>query len=138
MRMPDFKRLDKQNFKPEDQQLIELLAFTINNDMEVLYNALKRRVSLKDNIFCTVKDVQVVVTSGGIPKNTASIRLEEPTMRVLGCQVIRAINQDNVTTYPNSAPFVSFTQNSSVVNINHVTGLQADTNYLLTIVAWGS
>jgi len=138
MRLGDFKRLEKQNFEPEFQELIEVLAYTVNNDVEVLYNVLKRKVSLKDNIFCMVKDIAIVVDSLGIPEILTQFRLEDPNMKILGCQVLKVINQDNTLTYPTSAPFISFTQNSGVITINHITGLHADTNYLVTIVGWGN
>lgn len=137
MKIPGFKRLDKQNFSPEYRDLIDKLSFTVNNDIEVLYNVLNRNSSLKDNIHCTVKDVEVIVDSNGIPKNTASFQLDIANMRIMGCSVLRAINEDNSSIFPTSAPFVSFSQSSNIINLNHITGLQADQTYTLTIVAWG-
>lgn len=138
MRIPTFKRIDKQNFDEQYKELIETIAFSYNNDIEVLFQVFNKNVSLKDNVFCTVKDVQVILNSNGIPKNTASFQLDNSNMRVLGCNVLKAINTKNSTTYPTSAPFLNFTQTSGIVTIDHVTGLQADQPYTLTIVAFGS
>jgi len=138
MRLPGLKRLEKQNFKDEDQDLIETLAFTINNDLDPLYEALNRKLSLKDNLFCTVKDVIIIVDANGIPKNSASFQLDNVNMRVLGCNVLKVINQTISTSYPTSSPFISFGQNSNIVNINHITGLQSDQQYLITVVAYGT
>lgn len=138
MRLPTPKRIDKQNFDEKDKDLIDTLSFTINNDTEVLFNVLNRNASLKDNIFCTVKEVQVIVDSNGLPKNTASFQLEDTNMKVLGCQVLKALNQKNSTIYPTGAPFINFSQASGIITINHVTGLQPDQTYLLTIVAYGN
>jgi len=138
MRLPNIKRIDKQNFPKQDPDFIDKLGFTLNNDMETLFNVLNRNVSLKENSFATVKEVQVIVDTNGIPKNSASFQLDISNMRVLGCEVLKAVNAKNSTTYPTGAPFISFSQASNIITINHVTGLQPDQPYNLTIVAYGS
>lgn len=138
MRIPNQKRLDKQNFDDQYGELIDTLAFTVNNDGEVVFNVLNRNVSLKDNVFCTVREVQVILDANGIPKNTASFQLDITNMRVLGCVVLKAVNAKISTTYPSGSPFLNYTQTTNIVTINHVTGLQADTPWNLTIVAFGS
>lgn len=138
MKLPNIKRIDKQNFPEQEPDFIDKLGFTLNNDMETLFNVLNRNASLKDNIFCTVKDVQVLADSDGIPQNTASFQLDNSNMRVLGCQVLKAQNVKNSAIYVTAAPFISFSQASNIISINHVTGLQAGQIYTLTIVAYGA
>jgi hypothetical protein len=138
MKLPSIKRIDKQNFDPKDKDLIEKLGFTLNNDLEVVFNGLNRNISLKDNVLCTVKDVQIIVDSDGIPQNTASFQLDIQNMRILGCQVVKAINLKNSTGYVTGAPFITFSQASNIININHITGLRAGQTYNLTIIAWGT
>lgn len=139
MKLPSFKRLDKQNFPLDFKELIDKLGFIFNSNQEPVYDVLNGKVSLKDNILCTIKDVQVMVDSDGLPKNSnSSFKLDNSNMRVLGCEVIRALNQVSSNTYPTSHPFISFSQNSGIVSINHVSGLQADQTYILTIIAWGN
>lgn len=138
MKLPNIKRIDKQNFPDQEPGFIDKLGFTLNNDMETLFNVLNNNASLKDNLFCAVKDVQVILDADGIPQNTASFKLDNANMRVLGCPVFNANNVKNSLIYPTAAPFVSFTQLSDIITIKHVTGLQAGQLWNLTIVAWGA
>lgn len=137
MKLSTFKRLDKQNFDEKDQDLIDKLAFILNNDIQGIYDALNNKLSLGDNVLCTIKDVPIVVDENGIPKNAAQFQIDKTNMRVLGCQVINAINTTNSNTYPTGAPFINFTAGTQIVTIDHVTGLQPNQNYTLTIIAWG-
>ena len=137
MKLASFKRLDKQNFDQKDQDLIDKLAFILNNDIQSLTDVLNGKVSLLDNFFCTVKDVPIVVDSNGIPKNAAQFQIDKVNMRILGCQVIKALNQTNSNAFPTGAPFISFTPGSNIVTIDHITGLQANQNYIITVVAYG-
>lgn len=137
MKLSSFKRLDKADFDEQYKDLIDKLAFILNNDIQTLYDVLNRKASLADNILCTIKDVPVTVDENGIPKNTAQFQIDNAGMRVLGCTVITATNGTNSNTYPTGAPFISFTPSANQIQINHVTGLQANNNYTLKIIAWG-
>jgi len=134
-KLATYKRLTTGDFEEEQQPLIEQLAFPINDGFNELYFAMNGRVDLKNNLFCTVKDVEITVNVSNIPTSTASFTLDK-TGKVLGCQVIYAVNQVNSASYPTSQPFVSFTQNGNTVTINHISGLQAGQRYIVRIVAY--
>lgn len=137
MKLSSFKRLDKQNFDEQYQDLIDKLGFVLNNDIQGIYDALNGKLSFGDNILCTIKDVPIVVDENGIPKNAAQFQIDKQNMRVLGCLVVKALNTTNSNTYPLGAPFVSFTPGTQLITIDHVTGLQPNQNYTLTIIAYG-
>lgn len=143
MRIPSFKRLIKTDYSngpvENEQSFIEKISFSLNNGIEALYNVLNKNVSLKDNVFCTVKTINITVDSLGNPVGNASFVLDTAmnSNRVIGIQVLAAINQVNTTTYPTGAPFVSFSQNNNNIIINNITGLQANQGYQLTLVAFG-
>lgn len=137
MKLPSFKRLIKSDYKPEFQALIELLSFSINNGIEVLYQALNRSVSLKDNIACTVKDVIIEVDSSGVPKSRTSFGLDT-SGRVIGVVVLNAVASKNPLLTPTSGVFVSFSQENRTVTINSVVGLPSDQQFTLTLVAFDS
>lgn len=137
MKLSTFKRLDKQDFDEQFKDLIDKLGFVLNNDIQSLYDALNGKLSLTDNFLCTIKEVPIVVDSNGIPKNAAQFQIDKPNMRILGCQVVNAINTRNSNTYPTGAPFINYTATTQLVTIDHVTGLQPDENYLLTVIAYG-
>lgn len=134
--MPSFKRLFKGDYDSEEQGLIDKLSSSLNYGIEVLYDALNRKLTLRDNISCTVKDVEVTVNSSGIPNSSTTFSMDI-TNKIDGLMVIRAENLTNSNTYPSGGVFVTFSQNNTTVTIIHVTGLQANNNYRLRIVAFG-
>jgi hypothetical protein len=134
-KLATYKRLTTGDFEEDQQAFVEQLAFPINDGFNELYFAMNGRVDLKNNLFCTVKDVDLKVKSDGIPINTASFSLDKDG-KVSGCQVIYAANQDNSAIYPTSQPFISFTQNGKTVTINHISGLQSNQRYIVRIVAY--
>lgn len=134
-KLKSYKRIITQDYKPEDQDMIEQLGGSVNDSFNDIYFALNNRISLVDNIFCTVRLVDVTVNSAGIPVNRTTFALNT-TFPVIGCQVISAMNQTNSAAYPTGAPFISFTQIDQALLINHITGLQPNQRYTLRIVAY--
>lgn len=130
-----FKRIFKGDYPKDQQELVERLSGSINSGFETLHNAMNRNVSISDNIACTVKKVSTKVTSAGIPTSTLSFKIDT-TGQIKGITVIRAVNLTNSTTYVNSQPFITFSQNNTTVTIDHITGLPVDNNFELTLIAW--
>jgi hypothetical protein len=135
--MPSFKRLFKSDYEADDQGLVDRLAGSLNIGIELLYDALNNRLTVKDNFAATVKDVSVTVNASGIPINTTAVALDVAGS-IMGVQVIRADNLSNATTYPSGGVFISFTQSNNSLIINHVTGLQANNTYRLKLIAWNA
>lgn len=134
-KLRSYKRLITKDFKKEDQELIEQLGGTINDSFNELYFALNGRIELTNNLYCTVRLVDVTVDANGIPTNQTTMTLNN-TQPVIGCQVIQAVNQVNTAAYPTGAPFITFTQLDQALLLNHITGLQPNTRYTLRIVAY--
>lgn len=135
MKLGNFKRIFKTDYATEVQATIEKLALTINNGFESLYNAMAKGISLSDNIACTVKKVTVKVDSSGSPLSTLSFSLDVKG-QIKGISVIRADNLTNSSTYPTSTPFITFTQNDTIVTITNIVGLPANNNFEITLIAW--
>jgi len=135
-KLSNYRRIVTNDYKDEDRDLVDRMALSINNGFDAVYFALNGRLSLKDNMLATVKDVEVIVDSTGNPTITTSFKLSTD-YQVLGCQVILAQNLTNSSTYPTGQPFISFTQNGLNVFINNITNLQAGNRYLVRIVAYG-
>lgn len=135
MRLPSFKRLFTQDYDKDDQQLVDKLSVSLNSGIESLYEAINNNLSLKDNIKCTVKNVTLQVTGAGIPKIPTSF-IQDIKGRIYGISVINAVNVTNPTSYLPSAPFITWSQNDTIVTIRHVTGLEQDFTYTLTLIAW--
>lgn len=138
MNIPSYRRLFKQDFDSKDQPLVERLSYTINIGFETLYQALSNRLSFNDNFNANVKTFQVQVDANGDPVGSNLGFSTTISGNVVGILVINARNLKDSNTYPTTAPFVSFTGSSGSIKINNITGLQANTLYSLTVIAFGS
>jgi hypothetical protein len=114
------------------------LAGTLNPGVEALYNLSNNRISLSDNIACIVKDVTVTVGSDGIPLTSTGIALGSTVQKALGSQVLLALNQTSTTVFPTAQPFITFTQNGTTFEINHIAGLPANNQFLLRVVVYAT
>lgn len=132
--MPTFRRLFKSDYDQADQAIVEKLSGPINSGIEVLYEALNNKIDFTNNFQASVRTVQVDMGPNGIPKNTPIFTLINSS-RVFGCWVLRVENLTNSSIYPTGAPFISFTQNTDRITINHITGLTADNQYSISIIA---
>jgi hypothetical protein len=135
VKLPSFKRLISTDYPKEFKQLIDLIAVSLNNGIEVLYQTLNNQITLRDNIKCTIKDITLSVDSSGKPINTISILLNTST-KVEGSQIILALNQVNSSVYVTSNPFITGSQNGNSFIINNISGLQANQQYLLRVVVY--
>jgi len=135
MKLPNFKRIFKSDYKTEFHSLIEPLSFSINNGIEVLYQTLNKAVSLKDNVACTVKEITIEVDDSGAPK-TSTVFTLDTTNRVLGITVLNAFNSKNPTITPTSGVFIGFSQENKYITINTIKGLPANQQFVLTLVAF--
>lgn len=147
MKLPNFKRLIKQDFAKDFQDLIERLASSLNVGIDTLYNVLNNNVSLNDNIFCNVREIDIQVDSAGVPVQTGTdsfgrqiktkvFNIDLPST-IQGLQVIKCENLTNTNSYPTSAIFLTYSQDGQSIFIKHVTGLQAGFIYRLRIIVWG-
>lgn len=135
-KLSSYKRIITNDYAEKDRDLIDQLSGSVNDSFNSLYFAVNGRLSLSENILCTVKDVEITVNSSGIPTFTASFTLNSNYL-VSGCQVIKAENLTNSSIYPTGQPFISFVQNGNNVIINHISNLQANSRYLVRVVAYG-
>lgn len=135
MKLPSFRRLFSSDFPNQFKQLVDTLSVSLNNGIEVLYEALDNRLTLRENLSCTVKDVTVVVDANGKPIQAVNMKLDT-TNKVEGCMVISALNQNSSTIYPSGGIFISFNQSSNILNLTNITGLQANQSYVLRVVAF--
>ena len=135
MRLPNFRRLIKSDYSKEYELLIEKLSFSINNGVEVLYQAFNKAISLKDNIACTLKDIDVEVKEDGSVKTLTSFNLDTQG-KIIGILVLNVVNTRTPSILPNSGFFVSFTQESNKILINSIKGLPPNQPFKLTLVAF--
>jgi hypothetical protein len=137
MKLPSFKSIKKTDYEAEYQKLVETLSVSLNNGIQVLYDSLNHRTSLRDNIACTIKDIEVEVNTFGIPKDTLIIKTELTT-KVEGCQIIYALNKTVAGNYVQTSggPFISYEAIQNGISVNHIAGLVANNKYLLRVVIY--
>lgn len=134
MRLPGFIRINKSDFDQQFQQLVEKLSGIINRNTEVLYELGNRKVSLRDNMLCSVKDITVQVDANGKPLNPTNAVLDVPGL-IEGVTVINA--QSNATNvFPTTQPFIVFTPKSESINIDLIKGLLPGYTWNLRIIIW--
>lgn len=132
-RLPSFRRIVEQDYPTESQELIKQLSVSLNYGIEVLYDLLNGKLTFKDNISSTLKEIDVKVDANGKPLTSTVIK-KASTERLEGLIVIRANNLTNSTIYPSAAVFISYTETVDSIIINNVTGLQANNLYRLNVL----
>lgn len=123
----DLKRLTKEDFPSTYFDLLDRLIFPLNSHMEQVRNILNSETQEFTTLSITTNDsgqpVSVVKFNSGL------------TDRLKGLMVVSAkVTSDN-TSVLTQAPFITFSQNESVITINYIAGLQANKKYDITILS---
>ncbi len=134
-KLASYKRIITNDYPAENKEFVEKIAGPINDSFNELYFATNGRLNLSENLFCTVKLIDVTVNASGVPTTSTTFTLDKQAS-VTGIQVIYAVNQTNTAIYPTGQPFISFTPISNGILINHVSGLQANQRYTIRLIAW--
>ncbi len=126
----NLKRIIKEDFPEEYQELIDKLAFAINPFLEQVSDAFNKKIN-NDNLTREVVSITVENVSGNLRtpvqfKTTLKDKL-------LGFNIIRAENLTNSSIYPTNAPFISWTINENIISVKKVTGIQDNNKYRLTL-----
>jgi hypothetical protein len=136
MKLPNFKRIYDQDYKDEFKDFVRQLSFPLNVGIEVLYEALNKKLTFRDNISCSVKDIKVIVDSSGNPTNKTIFGLDSQGAIVDGCNIIKITNDKNPSKYPIGGVFLSFIQTNEGVLVQNITGLTAGESYTIRIIAY--
>lgn len=137
MKLPNFKKIFKNDYEEDFQDLVEQLAEAVNYNFERLFNVLNNRASFGDNLYGQLKEFTVTVGTDGIPLETTSYQSTLNPARPVGALVLDLINETNPNSYPTSAPFITYSESSGTVTINHITGLIANNKYKIKIFFLG-
>lgn len=130
-RPPDFKRISKEDFASENQELVGKLAFIINSFHEQVRSALNKSLNT-DNLAQEIKELTFTTNESSQPLNNLVFK-SGLLSNVVGINVIRLEITSNNQIYPTTMPLISFTQSGELVNINNIAGLEAGLTYKLTL-----
>lgn len=136
MKIPGYRGINKTDYKPDDQPLVEQLSDVINSSFRIVYEALGGKLDITNNFKGVVKVLEVELNSSGEPKIPTAFKASS-TDRIVGCTVLKAENLTDSNTYPTAAPFISYSQSNDIITINHIAGLPANNVFRLTIKAEG-
>jgi hypothetical protein len=123
----DLKRLTKEDFPSKYFDLLDRLIFPLNSHMEQVRNI----INFETQEFTTLS---VTTNDSGQPVSVLKFN-SGLTERIKGLMVVSArVTSDN-TSVLTQAPFITFSQNESVITINYIAGLQPNKRYELTILS---
>lgn len=134
-KLQSYKRIISSDFEEEDQALVDQLAQSLNTVIDDELYTLNGKVSLADNIYCTVREVDLTVDVNGGTGNTR-FNVNNPTVPVIGIDVVQVTNLSNSNIYPTGTPFISYTQLGGSVMINNITGLLPNYRWRIKLIAW--
>jgi len=121
---PEIKRIIKEDFPKDQQELIDKLAFSLNPFFEQVVNALTKQIDMS-NLAQEIKEINATISlPSNLPKQTIQFNTILNT-KVRGIVCIRAQNLTNPNVPVTTAPFVQFTPQGQLITINSVTGLPA-------------
>lgn len=131
-----FKRIIREDFPAEYQDLVDKLAYPINSALESLASALNKNLTIDDNFNQQTKEFIVIVSSAGTPTPALSFKSELKTS-AKGMSIIRVENLTSPGTYPPALPLISFTDSSGQILIDNIAGLTSGSKYRIRVVLLG-
>lgn len=136
-KLSSYRRIFKQDFDPEYDSLITSLAQSVNSSFEELYDSLNNKLTLKDNVSCTIAEFKVSVDTTGVPVNKTQFKLNNDQQNVEGLIVINASGATDASLLPTAGVFVSFIRNENLLIIQNIKGLQPNKPYKIKVIALG-
>lgn len=127
------KLIKASDFPKEQEELVTTLGNIMNSTLEQMYSALNKGIDF-NNLNQQLVTFTVKVDSNNLPVGKVELKSTLKT-KIQGVMCIRA--QGN--SYPSTNPLISFTYSSSTnsIVINHITGLEANQEYTLTVILVG-
>lgn len=134
-RVPDFKRIAKEDFDETQQPLIEKLAYPINSFFEQVRNAFNKNIDFT-NINQEIIEFTVQVDVNGNPLTPLQFKSTLRTT-VQGMTCIRGENLTSLGIPVVNTPFATFSPNGNIVVISNIKGLTANERYKLRFLTYG-
>lgn len=127
-----FRRIVQEDFPSKYQDLMEKLAFPINQFFETVTNAMSKGIEFDENINSQLKDITIQVDDNGNPGNISFQSTKKGKAKGIIC--VKADNVTNASHYPTSGVMVSFYDDGGVIKVNNITGLQPRETYQLKLL----
>ncbi len=129
-KLPSFRRLNRNDFELQYQQLIDQLGTSINNGFDVVYGALNGSLSFTDNFNSTLTTISITVNDQGVPKTKAQFKLKDGQNTLRGLIILNVTGADLV-----GAPYLVFQKgDENIITITKAFGLSSNKTYNITIL----
>lgn len=125
------KKVRSEDFKPEERDLVDKFAFIINDAFDSFYQTFTKGIDY-ENLNRQVVVLTVTMDKLGKVSQSPTVKITA-NGRIRGVNVLNAVNVNNINIYPTGAPFVSWSVNANLLTILNITGLQASSQYQLTL-----
>jgi hypothetical protein len=139
MKVQATKRIAKEDFPQEYQELIDKIAFAINPTLEALVLALSKNLDF-DNLSWKIVslDVETDDSSPYKLKRTTAFRTTVKN-KIKGIVCVSAQNLSNPDSFVVQQPFINFVESGAntdnrLVNVKYVTGLASSSKYRLSLM----
>lgn len=123
MKVPSLRRLFNTDFPAEYKALVDQLAEVLNINLEVLYEALNRKLTIDENFQATVKELDITVGTDGRPTSSTTFKLSSGSAKIQEVRVGQYTNVSNSALFPTSGVSISWNQDGETLSINHITGI---------------
>lgn len=132
MKIDSPKRLNVEDFKDSEKELVEKIGVCYNSFVENVYNALNKNITITDNLSQEIKIINnVKVDINGNPIFSISFK-HNLSSRSLGIQVIRTLGN----TLTTSQPFINYIEENKIIKVNNIKGLVDNAIYTLVIIIY--
>ena len=124
------KKILAESFAPEDRELAQALGSVLNPTIELIIQALNKRLNIADNLDQEIVKFDVNVSAGSI--NT-DIKVRTNLQQVTGALVIN-INGNAGVLPSGPVQAQGVYKSGNIVNIQTLTGLESDGKYTITML----
>jgi hypothetical protein len=122
----DFKRLAKEDFPSEYHNMLDTLFFPLNSFMEQVRNVLNFDEKTITTLSFTTNELSGI---NGQLRFTNQL-----STKVRGIITLSLKNNSNSSSLVQTYPFVTFSEDSNIVTIKSISGLEANTKYDITFM----
>ena len=131
------KRILAEDFRSTDRDLISKLALVLNPFTEQIILALRKNITITDNLNMEYKTISIKVDASGKPVSSNQLTSSLSTkIKGISCEGYQ--NLTNSNNYPTSGITVTWVQNNGIIEIQHVTGLNSTDTHSLTLLIKGT
>ncbi len=132
MRLPQTKKVLKEDIKSEFRQGVSPIVEAFNSFAESVYQALNKSITFDENIASFIKEITYKTTSAYPTMDPVEFTNELKT-KAIGIIPLQVVNRADYV--PAAGPvYIPWSENSGVISVNSITGLVASTTYTVRML----